>query len=146
MQQGFFLHCRTSARHCRSTTGKWVGLKTDFPENTQNKQTTKPTQKPKPNKHHPGKCQRWDKVKHCAPLSPSKVLFHHEVPLHVVAYLDVSHIDVISCFLGRISDVWLQASPLDLISALPSLPSFGTILHECIHFSLRSRFFARECL
>ena len=40
--------------------------------------------------------------------------------------LDVSHINICTCILRRVTYVWLQTSSVDLISALPSLPPFCT--------------------
>ena len=142
----FFLHCRTSARHGRSTSGISMRLKSNFPgrkkptRNKTNQKQATPTHKPR---HGPGKsareiCKlsetRWN-IR--APLSPSNVLVHRVVLLHVVQCLDVSHINICTWVLRRVSYVWLQTSSLELIRALSSLPPFCTILHECINFRLR---------
>ena len=69
-----------------------------------------------------------------APLSPSLVLFHHVVILHTVHCLDVSHIYICTYIIRRISNVRLQSTSLELISALTSLPPFCTMLHKGINF------------
>ena len=57
----FFLHCRTSARHGRSTTGISMRLKSNFPgrkkptRNKTNQKQATPTHKPR---HGPGKSAR----------------------------------------------------------------------------------------
>ena len=61
-----------------------------------------------------------------APLSPSLVLFHHIAILHAVHCLDVSHIYICTYILRRVSNVRLQSTSLELISALTSLPPFCT--------------------
>ena len=95
----FFLQCRTSTRHGRSTTGICIdcdqislGAK---PKTKNNTHTNKPNTTEKTNTHtkakhqarqtNQGNCKlgetRWNKS---APLSPSNVLFRHVVIRHVV--------------------------------------------------------------
>ena len=81
-----------------------------------------------------------------APLSPSYVLVHRVVLLHVVQQLNVSHINICPWILRRVSNVWLQTSSLELIRALPSLPPFCTILHKCINFRLRLCFLSDNAI
>ena len=97
----FFLQCRTSTRHGRSTTGKCKDCfrKSPWKQNPRQKQhphnqtNTKTTQKTNTHtkaKRQPGNttweiCKlgetRWNKS---APLSPSYALFRHVVIRHVV--------------------------------------------------------------
>ena len=63
-----------------------------------------------------------------------KEVFDSQVLIHVVQWLDVSHINICTWILRRVSYAWLQTSSLELIRALSSLPPFCTILHECINF------------
>ena len=51
----FFLHCRTSARHCRSTTGKSEERKQISPKAKANKNKTHQPNKATPTKAKPGK-------------------------------------------------------------------------------------------
>ena len=139
----FFLHCRTSARHGRSTTGISMRLKSNFPgrkkptRNKTNQKQATPTQaKARARQICQGNLQTKQGETY-APLSPSNVLVHRVVLLHVVQWLDVSHINICTWILRRVSYVWLQTSSLELIRALSSLPPFCTILHECILFRLR---------
>ena len=85
VQSFFFLHCRTSARHGRSTTGISMWLRSNFPK--RKKQTTNPpkTSNKTSNTHTQGKsvreiCKlsetRWN-IR--APLSPSNVLVPYRV-------------------------------------------------------------------
>ena len=141
----FFLHCRASTRHCRSTTGILMRKKANYGRNSleARKQQNKTNTTKNPNKtstkhrhHRQGKSQ--NKVKQGetlrAPLSPSLVLFHHVVILHAVHCLDVSHIYICTYILRRVSNVRLQSTSLELISALTSLPPFCTMLHKGINF------------
>ena len=79
----FFLHCRTSARHGRSTTGISMWLRSNFP--VRKKPTTNPpkTSNKTSNTHTQAKararqiCQgnlqtKWNKVKHTRPSQPLK--------------------------------------------------------------------------
>ena len=90
----FSLHCRTSARHVRSTTGMSLWLRSNFPKKKKPKtnptKTTKQATHTHKPRHEPGKSVReicklsetkWNKR---APLSPSYVLVHRVVLLHVV--------------------------------------------------------------
>ena len=69
----FFLHCRTSARHGRSTTGICVRLKSNFPRR---KKPTKNKNDPKqatPTHINQGNLQsKWNKVKQTRPSQPLK--------------------------------------------------------------------------
>ena len=74
----FFLHCRTSARHCQSTTGISNKKATTKNHNKANQQSQHPHTSQAPGQaEKPGRNKR-------APLSPSTVLFRHVVILHVV--------------------------------------------------------------
>ena len=90
----FFLHCRTSARHGRSTTGISMWLRSNFPK--RKKPTTNPPKNNKTSNTHTqakararqisqGNLQtKWNMRNIRAPLSPSYVLVHRVVLLHVV--------------------------------------------------------------
>ena len=124
-------------------------------EQENNKPNQNTNQKPKTQTHHPTSTRQQhhsqgnsqNKVRQGetkrAPLSPSLVLFHHVVILHAIHCLDVSHIYIGTYILRRVSNVRLQSTPLELISALSSLPPFCTMLHKCIHFRLSFCFFTR---
>ena len=77
----FFLHCRTSARHCRSTTGMSEEKKSNFPESKSQQEQTH-----QPNKATPTKSQTRQRSREICKLgetgetsaslsSPSQVLF-----------------------------------------------------------------------
>ena len=149
LAEGIFFLFSCIAGQVRDMVGQQLEFVWDWnqisPEE-RNPQGTKPN-KDKQNPHtsqgtRPGKptreiCKlsetRWN-IR--APLSPSNVLVHRVVLLHVVQWLDVSHINICTWVLRRVSYVWLQTSSLELIRALSSLPPFCTILHECINFRL----------
>ena len=89
----FFLHCRTSARLGRSTTGVSLWLKTNFPKERNQKPTQPNKQQQQPT--HTGQGESQAKVREIcklsetkwnmrAPLSPSNVLVHLVVLLHIV--------------------------------------------------------------
>ena len=91
----FFLHCRTSAWHCRSTARwewKWdqnsLGSEQ---ENTTKSQTNTTNQTPKTKTQARSlscleKCKLGETSETCASLSPSKVLFHLNVLLHMSSH------------------------------------------------------------
>ena len=83
----FFLHCRTSARHCRSTTGKSEDRKQFSPKAkaNKNKHTNKATPT-KPNQERSGEiCKKGETGETFASLSsPSQVLFRQVVLPHIV--------------------------------------------------------------
>ena len=145
-RQSFFsLHCRASTRHCRSTTGILMRKKANYGRNSlearqqQNKtNTTKNPNKTSTKHRHHRQGNSQNKVKQGetlrAPLSPSLVLFHHVVILHAVHCLDVSHIYICTYILRRVSNVRLQSTSVELISALTSLPPFCRMLHKGINF------------
>ena len=78
----FFLHCRTSARHGRSTTGMSLWLRTNFPKE-RNQQPTQQTTTKTSNAHTQAKARarqnsqgnlqtKWNQVKHTRPSQPLK--------------------------------------------------------------------------
>ena len=80
----FFLHCRTSARHGRSTTGikRRIDEISPWATHTKKQKATKTqtqTKTPPTKTAREISKTRWNEVKQRAPLSPSKVLFHHVV-------------------------------------------------------------------
>ena len=100
--------------------------------NTNQNTTNKNRQGNKQNKVKRGETTR--------PFQPLKSSLPPCSNLHVVQYLDVSHIYICTLFLRRVPYVRLQTTSLDLVSALSSLPPFRAVLHECIHFQLRLSF------
>ena len=125
----FFFSCIAGrvARHCRSTAGI-LRKKANYGRNSlearkqQNKtNTTKnPNKKSKTPAPPPGKIAkqgetRWDTTR------PSQPLIGYVVILHAVHCLDVSHIYICTYILRRVSNVRLQSTSLELISALTSL-------------------------
>ena len=93
----FFLHCRASAKHSRSTTGNMKRTGTNWVQNfhktipktkqtNTNQNRTQPTNQQKPTHkvlwNFAKRCET--KVKRLAPLSPSCDLFHHVVILHAI--------------------------------------------------------------
>ena len=123
----FFLHCRASARHGRSTTGICVGLKSNFPGSKKQKTHTNKTQTNTTTKTHtPASCQgnsqtKWDKVKQNAPLSAphkfSSTMYCSTPPRRPMVrcqpYLHL-HLDPQASLLRLASDVvaWVDKCPL----------------------------------
>ena len=143
----FFLHCRTSARHGRSTTGLTMWLRSNFPK--RKKPTTNPPKNKKTSnththkpRHGPGKS-----VREICKLSETR--WNIRAPLSLICsrppcstpprspIVRCQPYQYLHLVLRRVSYVWLQTSSLELIRVLPSLPPFCTILHECINLRLR---------
>ena len=116
-----------------------------FPRKNKNQQRTKPNK----NKQHPhtnqapgqadlpGKFANYVRqVKQTRPSQPLKGSLPPCSTPPRCPCLDVSHINICTRILRRVSNVWLQTSSLELIRTLTSLPPFCTILHECINFRL----------
>ena len=151
----FFLHCRTSAWHCRSTAGwewKWdqnsLGSEQ---ENTTKSQTNTTNQTPKTKTQARslsclGKCKLGDTSETCAPLSAPQKFSSTSMYFSICPVLNVSHVNICHHVLRRIPDIRLQALSLDLIRAFACLPLFRTILQKEIDFRLCSTFFVVKCL
>ena len=151
----FFLHCRTSARHCRSTAGwewKWdqnsLGSEQ---ENTTKSQTNTTNQTPKTKTQARslsclGKCKLGETSETCAPLSAPQKFSSTSMYFSICPVLNVSHVNICHHVLRRIPDIRLQALSLDLIRAFACLPLFRTILQKEIDFRLCSTFFVVKCL
>ena len=83
----FFLHCRTSARHCRSTTGMGEERKQIFPKAKANKNKHTKKQRPQNQTRQRSReiCKKGETCETSASLSsPSRVLFRQVVLPHVV--------------------------------------------------------------
>lgn len=83
----FFLHCRTSARHCRSTTGMSEERKQISPKAkaNKNKHTTKQRPQNQTRQRSREICKKGETGETSASLSsPSQVLFRQVVLPHVV--------------------------------------------------------------
>ena len=126
----FFSYIAGQARDMVGQAGILSRIEIKFPW----KQEPKKEHKQNTNKQHP----------HTRPLSPSKVLFYHVVFLHVVQWLDVSHIYICTKFLRRVSYVWLRTSALELISALSSLPTFAQFSMNASTSDCATAFFSRS--
>ena len=118
-----------------------VEIETNFPEKGK-QQRSKPTnQHPHPSQA-PGQAEKpgkfANKVKQVKQTRPSQPLKGSLPPCSnppCCPCLDVSHINICTWILRRVSNVW-QRSSLELIRTLSSLPPFCAILHECINFRL----------
>ena len=83
----FFLHCRTSARHCRSTTGKSEDRKQISRKAKANKNKTPKKQRPQNQTRQRSReiCKKGETGETSASLSsPSQVLFRQVVLPHIV--------------------------------------------------------------
>ena len=122
----FFLHCRTSARHGRSTTGISMWLRSNFPG--RKKPTTNPPKTS--NTHTQAKararqiCQgnlqtKWNKVKHTRPSQPLKCSrppcsTPPRSPIVRCQPYQYLHLDTQASLLRLASDVvaWVDTCPL----------------------------------
>ena len=141
----FFLQCRTSARHGRSTTGnckdcfrkspwKQNPKQKQHPHNQTNTNTTQKTNTHTKARRQPGNmtreiCKlgetRWNK----SPSQPLKCSLPPCSSSPCCPCLDVLHVNICTWVLRWVSNVW-QSSTLELVRTLSSLPPLCAILNS----------------
>jgi len=73
-------------------------------------------------------------------LPPGNVFFPALPSCHV------RHVNIFISLLGRVSHIWQESSPFELVCALPCLPPLCTVIHVCINIGVNILILAPECM
>ena len=148
----FFLHCRSSTRHCRSTTGNSKELKRELNaeislekhskpkhnkhktnKNTQQHTSKQKNKTPRPVKIRKMMWNRWNTPRPSQPLIASLPPCSNP-PSHPCK-VQMSVMSMSVTLLWRVSHVRQESTTLELVSTLFGLPPLCTMFHKCLYLS-----------